>query len=511
MAKPNGNNPPPAAVKGQLMDKIHTLVPGLDDDVYAQIEAILQLAGVEDNVAPELPPPPEGGDLGAMSESDIAKAVRRALGSLGLDESVMGDGQHGGSWMTNTPASRKSRTGNIPPYSWKPDGEDNKKVDATKAAYLIRYGSPDAAVKTVLVDLYGGDFEQKRWEQWKAFNRYIRRADRQPDAADQRALSEVILTPDLAMKAIQTGIDVRALKDTMVEAVDSLGGYVVPVDFQMNIIERMQGFVVMRGRASVETTSRDKIEFPRATGGDNQYTSAVRVTWVDETPTAGAAATGLTFGLEAINVHTVMAEVPLSRNLIEDAAFDLAGYLSRKFAESSAIDEDKQFLVGDGTGKPRGLMPGGANALGFTEVNSGDADELTWDGLIKLSYGLDSQYRQAGSVWIAEKATYATIATMKNGLGDYLWRRDNTAGMPSQLMGYTTLEQEALPSIGANTFPIVFGDLTGYTIVDRVGATVERYLDSQTARQNMVYYVMRRRLGGQVTEPWKFAVQKVAV
>jgi len=95
MAKPNGNNPPPAAVKGQLMDKIHTLVPGLDDDVYAQIEAILQLAGVEDNVAPELPPPPEGGDLGAMSESDIAKAVRRALGSLGLDESTANTAVHG--------------------------------------------------------------------------------------------------------------------------------------------------------------------------------------------------------------------------------------------------------------------------------------------------------------------------------------------------------------------------------------------------------------------------------
>jgi HK97 family phage major capsid protein len=56
----------------------------------------------------------------------------------------------------------------------------------------------------------------------------------------------------------------------------------------------------------------------------------------------------------------------------------------------------------------------------------------------------------------------------------------------------------------------VFGDLTGYTIVDRIGMTVERYLDSATARQNLVYYVMRRRLGGQVTEPWRLAAQLVS-
>jgi HK97 family phage major capsid protein len=492
------------AVKADLFQTIRTLVPGLDEEQYTQLEAILALAGVQESEAPlpDMPEPPEGDE---PTEDMMAKAIQRAMKKLGIDPDQMSTG----SIMTPRPVSRQSRVKSIPPYEFMDGKDDDKRVDATKATYQIRYGTPDAAVKTVLTDLYGNNFEEKRWFQWKAFNRYLRRPDRQPDAADMKALSEVIITPDLAAKAIQMGIEVSALKDTMLESVDSLGGVVVPVDFQTRVIERLQGMVIMRGRASVESTSRDKIEFPVAKDGNSQFTSAVRVTWVDETPTAGASDTNLTFGLESIPVHTVMAETPLSRNLIEDAAFDLAGYLSRKFAEASAVDEDNRFLTGDGNGKPQGILPNNLNSLGLKEVNSGAAADLTWDGLINLSFGPDSQYR-GNAIWMAAKNTYASIATQKNGLGDYLWRRDNTQGQPQQLMGYNTAEQEALPAVGAGKFPIIFGDPTGYTIVDRVGATIERYLDSATARQNMVYYVMRRRVGGQVTEPWKFAVQKVS-
>ena len=79
------------------------------------------------------------------------------------------------------------------------------------------------------------------------------------------------------------------------------------------------------------------------------------------------------------------------------------------------------------------------------------------------------------------------------------------------MLGYPVLEQETMPDpdTGSN-YPIIFGDPAGYTIVDRVGMSVERYLDSSTARENKVLYVMRRRLGGQVTRDWAFGVQKVS-
>jgi HK97 family phage major capsid protein len=215
-----------------------------------------------------------------------------------------------------------------------------------------------------------------------------------------------------------------------------------------------------------------------------------------------------------------MATVPMSRNLVEDAAFNIESYLSQKLAEASAIDEDNRFLTGDGVGKPQGILPGGTNGLSLTEVVSGGASTLTFGasdkGLVPLTFGIAAQYRQ-NAVWIAEKATYQAISQLTDGNGQYLWRSlfgNNSAqggsnNLPA-LLGYPVLEQEAMPSIGSNAYPIIFGDLRGYTIVDRIGMQVERYLDSTTAVTNTIKYVMRRRLGGQVTEPWRFTVQKVA-
>ena len=41
--------------------------------------------------------------------------------------------------------------------------QNNGKNDAAKAVYSIRYGAPDEAIKAVLVDLHGQDYETKRW------------------------------------------------------------------------------------------------------------------------------------------------------------------------------------------------------------------------------------------------------------------------------------------------------------------------------------------------------------
>jgi len=213
-----------------------------------------------------------------------------------------------------------------------------------------------------------------------------------------------------------------------------------------------------------------------------------------------------------------MAETFLSRNLVEDAAFNLVDWLAQSFASAQAIDEDNQFLVGDGQGKPQGVLAdsGVTGWLGTgQQVVSGSNSTLTWDGLIALTYKLDAQYRQRAA-FVAEKATYEVIAKLKDSNGQYLWRQafgDNVsvggAGTIRTLLGYPVYEQEGMPTIAQNAFPIIFGDWQGYIIADRVGMSVERYLTGSEARVNQVLYVARRRLGGQGVETWRFAAQKI--
>jgi HK97 family phage major capsid protein len=318
--------------------------------------------------------------------------------------------------------------------------------------------------------------------------------------------------------AIKSGQDVWELKTTMVEGQDTLGGYAVPAEFRADVIMRMAGMTVVRQNgARIVQTSRDKVEMPKVTGGGSQYRGAVRVTWVDETPAAAStSATNMTFGLESIPVHTCMANTDLSRNLVEDAAFNIVDYLTQEFASALAIDEDNNFLVGDGAGKPSGILrDSGIGALTTTyQVVTGSASAVTWDGLVSLTWGLDAQYRQ-NAKFIAERATYEDIALLQDGNGQYYWRQvygDNVStgggGTVLKLLGYPVLEQEGMPSVGSDTFPIIFGDLYGYVIADRIGLSVERYIDGTLAATNQVRYLLRRRLGGQVVEPWRFRAQK---
>jgi len=372
---------------------------------------------------------------------------------------------------------------------------------AIKTIYQMQFGDEGAAVKAILTDLHGVDYEQKRWQQWQGFAKYLR--------TGKGESREFLWTPSTIKQALMEGMDVYAMKTVMVESADTLGGYVVPEDWRAEVISRMAALTVIRPKARVIQTTRDAVELPKITGGTSQYRDAVRVTWVDETPTAGTAATNLTFGLERIPVHTVMAETFLSRNLVEDAAFNIVAWLADSFASAQAIDEDNQFLTGDGHGKPEGILKdSGIGVLGTgQQVVSGDADELTADGIINLVYAIDAQYRQ-NAAFVAEKATYRDIRKLKTGDGEYIWERNYQSGQPDRLLGYPVLEQEGMPTIAANAFPLLFGDLRGYVIVDRVGMSVERYIDSATARINQVCYVARRRLGGECVETWRFVAQK---
>lgn len=386
--------------------------------------------------------------------------------------------------------------------------------DAAKAVTTLRYGTIDAGVKSIINSLYGDAYFNDRMKQRKAFVAYMTGRDHMIDSEGWALLRKAIPTPEFIKSAIEKGLDANEIKSTMVEAVDTLGGYTVPVDLQQDIISRMAGFTVMRGRARIRPTTRDRVQVVKRTGGDDQYIGNVRMVWADETPaSASTTETNATFSLEDIPVHTLMGVVPVSKNLIEDSFAGIEAGLTEELATARAIAEDNAFLVGNGVGKPQGVLPGsGAPITGVTVVNSGSAAALTFDGLIALLFGIASQYKQMpGMGWIAKRATYQAIAQLKDGDGAYLWtemRGNNAVANPTTLRGFPIFEQEAMPAIAANAYPIIFGNLGGYDIVDRLGMTVQRY-DVQPGT-NVLSFEAKFRVGGQVTRPWMLAAQKVS-
>lgn len=391
---------------------------------------------------------------------------------------------------------------NSPNYRVSPPVEDEAyEPELAKSIMTLRNEDVNDTEARILREVYGsGDYRQHNIEEMKAFNEFLRGGKVNPQFTRQRWSKSVIL--DMVKK----GLSMSEIKATMVEGQDTLGGYAVPAELSERIIQRSAGLTAVRAAgATVLQTASSSVEFVKFTGGNSRYTTALRGAWGNETKNPPAE-TNMTLGLETVPVHTYTFKTPMSQSLIEDAR-NLVGYFETKVSEALAIDEDEAFLTGLGTNKPKGLLPGGNNTRSLTEVNSASGSALTYAGLKRLPRGINTQYRQNNRAsWIANSSTASAIETLVDSEGRFFV---NSLNPGEAFMRSRWLESEAMPNVGANTFPIIYGDFSGYIIVERLGLSVQRYNDSYTG-SNLVEFHVRRRIGGDVLEDWKFAVQKVA-
>ena len=209
----------------------------------------------------------------------------------------------------------------------------------------------------------------------------------------------------------------------------------------------------------------------------------------------------------SIPLHELSAMPKASQRLLDDAAFDVEGWLAARIADRFARAEAAAFVAGDGVDKPKGFLhhtkvaqtswewgrlgyiPSGA-AGAFPASNSADP-------IVSLVYALDAPYR-AGAVFVMNSKTAGTVRKMKDGDGRFLWSDGLAAAEPARLMGYPVLVAEDMPDIGANSFAIAFGDFrAGYTIAERPDLRVLR--DPFSAKPHVLFYATKR-VGGDVSD-----------
>ena len=299
------------------------------------------------------------------------------------------------------------------------------------------------------------------------------------------------------------------------EGVDSAGGYAVPPEFMSEVIRKMATLTTVRQNARVAQTSRDIARWVKVNyTTDDKYTSPVRMTWTGEQPATATShrVNEPVLGQYSIPVHTGMASLPFTNDLLEDAAFDIFGLGSDLLSEAFALGENNVFWNGNGVAQPMGILAQ-VDGDGPASVVSGSAGTLTGDGLIDLTMALPAQYERNAKFFMNKVSGEKTIRKLKDGNNDYLWPvwpvGGNFAAAPRELLGFPTVRDEFLPNVSAGNYPIVFGDLNGYLILDRVGLSLQR-IDQPYAEQNITVLLARKRVGGQVIEPWRIKVQKVS-
>lgn len=310
-------------------------------------------------------------------------------------------------------------------------------------------------------------------------------------------------------------------RKALTEGTDSAGGYLVPEDIQAGILKKLATMATVRRYARVIQTSRDVARFTRIKyTTNNEYTSGVRFTWTGETPAASTTArvTDQSFGSIAIPVHTAMASQLVSNDLIEDSAYDVLGISTDLFAEAFALGENATFWTGHGAGQPRGIVTDASDTTNWDAnvINADTANTVIAQDVIDVCYGLPSQY-ELNARWFMNKATEKQIRSLTDTNGDYLWpvwgQVGNLGGVPRELMAFPLERDEFVDDISVEgsgaTYPIVFGDLSGYTIVDRVGLSIQRN-DQLYSETNNTLLLGRKRVGGNLTEAYRLSVLKTS-
>lgn len=304
------------------------------------------------------------------------------------------------------------------------------------------------------------------------------------------------------------GFETRAAQT--VTSTGSAGGFALP-----EVIERAIA------RLSVDISPIRQISTVRTVGSPDYKElfdiNGAAFEWVGEagarsqTNTPDLAEVAPTFGMAS-------AKPQASEESLDDLFFDVENWLISSAAEAIAQGEGAAFVTGSGTNRPTGFLAGPApvatvdasRAFGTLQyIASGQAAALptSADVFYDLIYSLRARYR-ANARWVTSKLVLAAMRKYKDTTNQYLWQPSLVQGQSDTFMGYGITEAEDMPAVGANAFPLAFGDFKeGYLIADRVGMRMTR---DEITTPGFVKFYIRKRVGGKLRNTQAIKLLKIA-
>jgi HK97 family phage major capsid protein len=278
------------------------------------------------------------------------------------------------------------------------------------------------------------------------------------------------------------------------------GGYAVPKEIDALIASQLKQFSPIRQIAQVVQVGTSDYRKLITNGGTASG-------WVAETDSRIETATPQ-FQEVAPPMGELYANPAATQTMLDDAAFDLEGWIASEIATEFASAEGTAFVNGTGVNQPKGfltqptsLSPDGVRAFGTLQyVATGDAAGFGTDPeaeLIDLVHALKAGHRQ-GASWVMNSATMAEVRKLKTADGALMWQPGLVEGQPDRLLGYPLVEAEDMPDIAAGAFPIAFGNFrAGYLIAERNATTILR---DPFTNKPFVHFYATKRIGGQVLD-----------
>ena len=303
------------------------------------------------------------------------------------------------------------------------------------------------------------------------------------------------LTKDERIAKFLTAVvmDDKVTAKALSEGTPADGGYLVPNEFRASVIEKLLKKAVIRPRATVIPLKRDKMDVPAEANAVSVYWTNENVALTESNPT---------WGNVTLNTNKLTGLSKMSRELFADSAISIVDFVSRKFADKFAAEEDAKFVAGSGTGQPKGIR-----TYTFAQTLAQAGANIAADDIKKLFYKLPVQYR-TNAVWILHNDVIQKVALLKDTTGRYLWST-GLEGAPATILGRPVVEQNDIPvnlGAGTNESEVYFGDLSYYLIGDREEISVESTTEGAgTFENHQVALKFIERLDGQLGLTESFA------
>lgn len=280
----------------------------------------------------------------------------------------------------------------------------------------------------------------------------------------------------------------RGVVNTLKEGADPDGGFLVPDEFENQLIQKLQEANVLWTISHVIQTNSGEHKIPVVA---SEGTAA----WLDEE--AAYTESNTRFSQVSLAAHKLGTLIKVSEELLNDSAFDLMAYLSDEFGRRLGNAEEQAFLTGTGTNQPTGILTDtNGTSAGSTAAKT---DTLTFDDLIDLFYSLKAPYRQ-NAVFLMSDDTIKTIRKLKDKNDQYVWQPSVQAGQPDRILNCPVYTSPYMPNLAAGNKPILFGDFNYYWIADRQGRTFKR-LNKLYAVTGQVGFLGSQRVDAKVILP----------
>lgn len=381
------------------------------------------------------------------------------------------------------------------------DEEGQEESDEEAVKQLAKeISEPVEKARKEISDLVASLKEDKKDKHFKAAPKLI--VDKEMGGVTVKDLSEVkVALPGREGKQVQevskaTTHFVSALitgdrekLQVLTEGTAALGGNLVPQDFANLIVEDRRDQVVMRQFATVLQLQTDTLNLPT-------LDTRPHVAWRSEG--AVKATTTAQFGNITLTPYSLAGIVTLSNELVADASQGVGGsivtYVAGLLTRAIAEEEETQFWVGSGSGRPTGV-----DNYTLTTVNAGAgaSDTARADAYKALYYRLPQGYRN-NAVWAANASTWARAAQLKeSSTNAYLLQRLGDSPIP-QIMGRPAYEVNAI-----GDGKVFFGDFSFYYIGEREGLAVDTSTEATVASQsaferNLTHVRVEERVDGEL-------------